>query len=256
MPKTVAIDCFPESVALYRTGYAIVAVDVIRAVTTAVTVVAAGRRCFVVPSPDAAFRLAQKLDNPLLVGELKGDMPYGFHMNNSPAELAVRSDLSRPVVLLSSSGTGLMYEAGKCETAYLACFRNYSFAARFVRHHPRVAVIGAGSRGEFREEDQMCCAWVGAELMKAGYEPKDTRTVEIIERWRDVPAGACATGSSANYLARSGQARDLEFVLAHVNDLEAAFVLDRDEVVMVQRGHSQPDSHPPTAEEVERIGAL
>ena len=28
----------------------------------------------------------------------------------------------------------------------------------------RVAVIGAGSKGEFREEDQICCAWIAAGL--------------------------------------------------------------------------------------------
>jgi 2-phosphosulfolactate phosphatase len=236
MRKTVAIDCFPESVKQYRSGYAIVAIDVIRATTTAVTVVAAGRRCFVAPSTEAAFQLAQTMENPLLVGELKGEMPCGFDMNNSPAALAVDADIFRPVVLLSSSGTALMYEAAKCEAAYLACFRNYSFAARFVRRHPQVAVIGAGSRGEFREEDQMCCAWVGAELVKAGYEPKDMRTLEIIERWRGVPPIACANGNSATYLVGTGQAQDLEFILAHVNDLDAAVVLKRDEVVMAHKG--------------------
>jgi 2-phosphosulfolactate phosphatase len=254
--KTIAIDCFPESVGRYRAGYTIVAVDVIRATTTAVTVVAAGGRCFIAPSAEAALQLARTLDNPLLVGELNGEMPYGFDMNNSPAELAARSDILRPVVLLSSSGTRLMYEAGKCEAAYLACFRNFSFAAWFVRHHPRVAVIGAGSREEFRDEDQMCCAWVGAELMKAGYEPKDTRTAEIIERWRYVPPSACGTGSSAKYLVRSNQARDLEFILTHVNDLEAAFLLNRDEVVMAHGDHNQPDSHTPAPEEQLRIGIL
>jgi 2-phosphosulfolactate phosphatase len=255
MPRTVAIDCFPESVKQYRSGYAIVAIDVIRATTTAVTVVAAGRPCFVASSTEAAFQLAQTLHSPLLVGELKGEMPYGFDLNNSPAELAARADIFRPVVLLSSSGTRLMYEAGKCGAAYLACFRNYSFTAGFVRRHPRVAVIGAGSRGEFREEDQMCCAWIAAELIEAGYQPRDSRTAEIIERWGDAPPSACATGSSANYLIRTGQVHDLEFILAHINDVEAAFVLERDEVVMAHADYGQASSHRPAIEK-QRIGAL
>ena len=70
--KTVVIDCFPESVPLYRDGYAIVAVDVMRATTTAVTCVELGRKCFPVPSLDAAVPLAARLTNPLLVGELGG----------------------------------------------------------------------------------------------------------------------------------------------------------------------------------------
>jgi 2-phosphosulfolactate phosphatase len=253
MTKTVAIDCFPESVKQYRSGYAIVAIDVIRATTTAVTVAAAGRRCLVAPSTEAAFQLARTLHNPLLVGELKGEMPCGFDMNNSPAELAADADILRPVVLLSSSGTALMCEAGKCTAAYLACFRNYSFAARFVRRHPRVAVIGAGSRGEFREEDQMCCGWVAAELLKAGYEPRDMRTLEMIERWRDVPPIACANGNSASYLVRSGQTRDLEFILAHINDLEVAVVIEGNEVVVARRGYIEAR---PTRQRSRRKGEL
>src|SRR6266571_6251446 len=108
MRKTVVIDCFPESLVSYRKGYAIVVVDVIRATTTAVTAVALGRRCFPVPSLDAAVPLAAKLTNPLLVGELGGSMPYGFDLNNSPAALESRTDIHRPMILLSTSGTKVM----------------------------------------------------------------------------------------------------------------------------------------------------
>ena len=46
MSKTVVIDCFPESARHYSEAYAIVAIDVIRATTTAITSVNLGRRCF------------------------------------------------------------------------------------------------------------------------------------------------------------------------------------------------------------------
>ena len=61
------------------------------------TAVALGRRCFPVPSLDAAVPLAAKLTNPLLVGELGGNMPYGFDLNNSPADLEARTDIHRPM---------------------------------------------------------------------------------------------------------------------------------------------------------------
>jgi 2-phosphosulfolactate phosphatase len=234
MQGTVVIDCFPDSVKRYRKGYGVVVIDVIRATTTAATVVAMGRRCFPVPSLEAALLLRGTLDNPLLVGELGGRMPEGFDMNNSPAELALRSDIFRPIILLSSSGTKLIHAARECEIAYLACFRNHAAVASYlVGRHSRLAIIGAGSRGEFREEDQMCCAWVARDLIKAGYKPKDDRTVEIVERWSGTLPGACAAGKSANYLRSSDQIRDLDFILAHVNDLDAVFALEHDEVVMV-----------------------
>lgn len=46
MQKLVAIDYLAESVTKYRAGWAIVAVDVIRATTTAITAAANGWRCF------------------------------------------------------------------------------------------------------------------------------------------------------------------------------------------------------------------
>src|SRR6266516_4087340 len=111
MQKTVVIDCFPESVVAYRSGYAIVAVDVIRATTTAITGVALGRRCFPVPTVPAARQRAAHLERALLVGEVGGRMPVGFDLTNSPAALASRTDVERPMVLVSSSGTVLLHRA-------------------------------------------------------------------------------------------------------------------------------------------------
>ena len=59
MAKSVIIDYLPESVHKYRSGWAIVAVDVIRATTTAVTAVSTGRRCFPAPTVEAALAIAR-----------------------------------------------------------------------------------------------------------------------------------------------------------------------------------------------------
>ena len=95
-----------------------------------------------------------------------------------------------------------------------------------------MAVIGAGSRGEFREEDQLCCAWVAEALVGLGYAPEDARTAALIERWRGVPSDAWTGGRSADYLRRSGQTEDLDYILGHVADLDAAFALRDGEVVL------------------------
>jgi 2-phosphosulfolactate phosphatase len=229
----VVIDCFPGSVAWYRSGYAVVAIDVVRATTTAITVRAMGRRCFPVPTVEAAFELATKLDDPLLVGEQNGVMPSGFDVNNSPAALAARNDIHRPAILLSSSGTRLCREASRCEAGFLACLRNYtSVATHLVGKFSKVAAIGAGTRGEFREEDQMCCAWLAGSLRTFGYRPKDETTAEIIEWWRGARTDDWIKRKSAAYLRNSGQIEDLEFILDHIDDLQAAFSLRDGEVVM------------------------
>jgi len=236
MRKSVVIDCLPESVYRYRTGFAVVAVDVIRATTTAITAAATGRRCFPVPTIEAALELAHKFKDPLLAGESSGTMPAGFEMDNSPAQLSTRTDTHRPLVLVSSSGTKVIHEAADCEATYLGCFRNHSVLADYLAgHHPRVAIIGAGSKGEFREEDQICCAWIAARLMSNGYLPEDPRTTSIVSRWRDAAPKACLCSHSVDFLERTGRQGDLEFILEHIDDLGAVFPVQNGEVKMIQK---------------------
>jgi 2-phosphosulfolactate phosphatase len=211
-----------------------VAIDVIRATTTAITAAACGRKCFPVSSIKDALSLASKLDNPLLAGELGGNMPYGFHMTNSPAEIDVRRDNSRPMILLSSAGTQLICEAQSDNGTYLACFRNYIALARYLSVHcTNVAVIGAGTRGEFREEDQMCCAWIAEFLLQSGFAPVTDSTVEIVKRWKGARIDACLVSKSVEYLRKSWQIKDLDFILGHINDLNSVFQLIGNEVVML-----------------------
>lgn len=231
--KKVKIDCFPESARHYGRDYAVVAVDVIRATTSAVTLAALGWKTYVAGTLDHALELASGLDDPLLVGELGGNMPEGFHMNNSPAELEERCEFHRPVVLLSTSGTRLVHEASGAAAVYMACFRNYSYTAAYLAgQFENIAVIGAGSRGEFREEDQMGCAWIAGQLVEAGYRPADDRTSEIIECWRGVPPAACWLGNSAAYLRRSGQARDLDYILKHIDDFAGAVTMRENQLIV------------------------
>lgn len=230
--KTIVIDCFPESAKRYRNDHAIVVIDVIRATTTATTAVALGRRVFPVMTTDEAFVLASSLQDALLAGELGGNMPLGFEMNNSPAHVAIRSDVHRPMILVSSSGTQLLMNAAGSEAVYIACFRNITaMANHLAKKHERIAFLGAGTRGQFRREDQMGCAWVAERLMRAGFEPETRETVACISRWSGVSHQEVRGGRSAAYLAKSGQEHDLEFVLSHLDDLETVPQLVKGELI-------------------------
>ena len=234
MSNSVVIDYLPESAKHYRDGYAIVAIDVIRATTTAATAAALGRRVYPVPSIEAALPLAARLTEPLLCGELGGNMPFGFDITNSPFEVASRKDHWRPMILLSSSGTQLIAGAEESDAVYIACLRNVAPTVRFLaERHKRVAVIGAGTRGEFREEDQYCCAKIAESLVGLGYAVEGRQTAEVIERWAGKPIDAWMESKSVDYLRRSNQLRDLEFILGHTADLDYAFAVRHGEVVAI-----------------------
>lgn len=239
MPRKILIDYFPAHGSCDST-HAAVAIDVIRATTTAITAVSQGRRCFPVTSVQAAHELAAKLDAPLLIGELGGEKPPSFDMNNSPAALAERTDRHRPVILLSSSGTQLMDSLRLHHPVYLACFRNFAAIASELKNSCLdVTLLGAGTLGEFREEDQMCCAWIADELMRSGYQLADRSTADIVLKWRRTKPDACLAGKSAQFLTRTHQLRDLRFILSTVNDLDLVCSYSGGEISAV-RSHSLP----------------
>lgn len=228
--RSVSIECFHGGDAIETTA-TLVGIDVIRATTAIVTAVSRGRRCFPVASLEEADRVAEGLDDPLLGGEVTGRRPARFEIHNSPAELARRTD-TRPLVLLSTSGTRLL-RASRAPVTYVACLRNRAATARelLASDSQEILLLGAGSRGEFRAEDRLCAAWIAHALVLAGFRPKNPDTVELINRWAGAGLDAIAAGSSAAYLRRTGQVEDLDFVLAHVDDVDAAFVLSHGEVV-------------------------
>jgi 2-phosphosulfolactate phosphatase len=233
MAGTVALARYP-SLGEADEEWTVVGIDVIRATTTAITAVATGRRCFPVPTIEAALPLAARLSNPLLVGELGGNMPYGFHLQNSPAEMARPIDLDRPVILLSSSGTGLLSAAASRTRTYAACLRNVTATVeRLARSHERVLLLAGESRGEFRDEDRLCCARLARGLFDRGFEPRNVLIEELVKRWGEAPDDAFMHGHSVQYLADTGQMHDAEFVLHHIDDLDAAYEMRTGELVRV-----------------------
>src|SRR5580692_6668763 len=143
MPS-VAIDCFHEHLEPVKADTAIVAVDVIRATTTAATAVALGKRLYPAGSIEAAVRLAADLHRPILAGELGGVQPYGFDLQNSPTQIAALPESARPIILLSTSGTRLIAEAVRHGVTHIACLRNAAAVAAYLTARERdVLILGA-----------------------------------------------------------------------------------------------------------------
>ena len=224
------IDSFPERAPLYRATHAIVAVDVFRASTTIVTALACGRRVYTTSSVGEALRIASSLGGAWLAGEQAGVQPEGFDLQNSPTAVERLPD-RRPLVLVSSAGVLLLAMAAGAPAVYAACLRNLTATARCLaeRHH-RVALIGAGNRGEARAEDQMACAWLGRLLLESGFAPDDASTLHEVERWTGADPMSLLSGPSAEYLRSTGQEEDIAFVLGHLDDVTTAAEYDGIEV--------------------------
>ena len=242
--KTIIIDYLPTKALLYRTKFAIIAIDVIRATTTATTAINFNRQVFPAESSDEAFIIGSQLENPLYVGEMGGNVPYGFDLTNSPVQVAALStiptgqftDINRPIILVSSSGTPLILNASGSEGVYIACARNFIAVANYVaQHHKHIAIIGAGTRGQFRCEDQMVCAWLGERLLDFGYKCENEETNNIIIHWKNSTPTMMRKSESAEYLRRSGQNHDLEFIIHHINDLNVVPKLIKRELVDITK---------------------
>lgn len=231
MSRSVVIDCFFDGDKKYPADYAIVAIDVIRATTTAITAVDLGRDCYPVSSLEMALTVTHFLENPILCGELGGNMPFGFEIQNSPTQLLIRTDVQRPLILLSTSGTKLIKNYETSNSVYIACLRNYEAMTNFLAdEHTKVALIGAGTREEFREEDQLCCAWIANGLIQQGFIPENEETEEFINTWKNSAVDVILNGKSAEYLRRSKQEADLDFILKHINDNKKVYRMERGKI--------------------------
>jgi 2-phosphosulfolactate phosphatase len=256
--KRLKIDAFPESAFRYVEYDAIVCIDVLLATTTAVTGAALGRPVMPVASLEDALELGRQLKEPLMAGEVKGEQPVGFEIPNSPVALIRRTDVERPMVLLSSSGTHLIVNSsslgnGPGPRVYVACFRNMSATAEYLAsRHQRVALLGAGTRGEFRCEDQMGSAWIAKRLMARGFEAEDDNSANLVRRWSTADISLVAWGKSADSMRRSNQLEDLDFVLTHLDDLDFACELDAGVISRVPVARSPEPARRVAAPSVER----
>jgi 2-phosphosulfolactate phosphatase len=207
----------------YRADHALVAVDVYRATTVMVTALAVGRAVFPVPTLADALASAARMPDALLAGEQAGVVPPGFKLDNSPA-LLERLPGREPLVLLTSAGTRLLDACRGAQAVYVACLRNLSATAEQVASvEERVALVGAGTAGRSRPEDQLVCAWIGRQLLRRGFAVENEATLREVEAYGDADLDVVLCGSpSASWLRDNGRGRDVDFVLDHVDDIGCA----------------------------------
>jgi 2-phosphosulfolactate phosphatase len=227
--QTFLIDAFPDSAFRHRERAAVACIDVMLATTTLVTAAAQGRRTVVASSLEDLQAVTRGLDGAIVAGHLEGAAPGVFTLPDGPCALLGQGP-GGPFVLASPPGTELVVNAAGGGAVFLACFRNLSATAAALALHPRVALLAAGCREEFSCEDQMAAAWIAARLVGSGFEPEDRHTAEIVRRWSGIAPALAGWGNSAATLRREGRGDEVEFVIAHVDDVDCACRCEGNEV--------------------------
>jgi phosphosulfolactate phosphohydrolase-like enzyme len=217
--KTVAVDVLPGSVDRYPDCDAVVCIDVILDCTALVTAAAAGRRAVTARTLEEALALIGERERPLYCADPGAVLRPGTR-HCSLLDVVQEDDPARPLVVAGSPGAELIANAASVPALYLACLRNVSATVDWLAaRHRRVVLIGAGSGGDYRCEDQMVAAWMGRRLLERGFSAQSMATNESVTRWGEADAALAGWGKSAEELRRRGRYADLELVLGCVDDL-------------------------------------
>jgi len=197
----------------------VVAVDVLRAFTTAAYAFAAGASSiWLVGTVEEALALGRAIPGSLVMGEEHGRRPPGFDLSNSPVKVARADVAGRVLVQRTSAGTQGVIAATSADRLFAASLVCASATAAAIRNSelgPPTYVI----TGRFRDEPD------GGE--------DDLLTARLIDRARTGrPLAATAT---ADAVARSPEAaRTLAVGDGHVHpdDITYATAVDRFDFAM------------------------
>jgi phosphosulfolactate phosphohydrolase-like enzyme len=223
--KIVRTDALPES-AWRCAGYdAIVCIDVLLSATTIVTALSLGRRVCTAPNPVHARRLESRLGDALVWTET-ADVWNGSIRFGGPAWLDAAGRTASSLVLVSPLAK-MLAAAPPQASVYVACLRNLEATALAIaQRHTRVAVLAVGEGGEVCTEDEMVASWLAERLRCRGFELEGRTTTSEVERWCRTDATLVGWSRSAERLRAGGRARDVDFVLEHIDDLDVVCVAD------------------------------
>lgn len=149
-------------------GAVVVAIDVLRATTTAVTALAQGAAGILpVAEPEEGWQALAGFPpgKALLGGERYGKPLPGFALGNSPREYRPEVVGGKTVILTTTNGTRLLAKCGGAEEVLLAGLVNAGAVARWLRERGEDVVVAcAGRHGGFSLEDTVCAGLIVSRL--------------------------------------------------------------------------------------------
>jgi 2-phosphosulfolactate phosphatase len=151
----------------------VVAIDVIRAFTTAAFAFAAGAQdILLVGEVEEALALRQRFRGSLAMGEVGGRRPDGFDLGNSPSALMGLDLRGRRIIQRTSAGTQGVVRSLRAEALLAGSFVCAGATVRYLQHlNPAsvtFVVTGAGFGAE-GDEDAACADY--AAMLLQGETP-------------------------------------------------------------------------------------
>lgn len=194
-------------------GRIVVAIDTLRAATTAAAALAAGATAiWPAADLDEARGLAAALPGALLAGERAMRPPAGFDLGNSPREHSAERVAGRAVVLSTTNGTLALSRARGARAVAFASLATASLCARWLRGLGSDAlIVMAGTDGRFAHEDALTAGAIASGLPEAGIDDllRTARAAylgareRLVEEFLETPHG--------ERLADAGFAADVRF---------------------------------------------
>ena len=159
-----------------RATGAVVVIDVFRAFTNACLAFRRGAKQIVLfEHIERARAFAAKVRKSILMGEVHGKKPAGFHFGNSPAEIANVDFSGRTIVQSTRAGTTGVTRVKATDGVFVASLQNArATAEHLMRRGPEVVTLVAmGWEGKFRtEEDELCALYI-RNIMEGSPLPHD-----------------------------------------------------------------------------------
>jgi len=211
----------------------VVAIDVIRAFTTAAFAFAAGARDIVLAGQvEEALALRERFPDALLMGEVNGVQPEGFDLGNSPSALT-RLDLTgRRIIQRTSAGTQGVVRSTQAKALLASSFVCAAATAGYLRKQNPASVTfvvtGAGLRTD-GDEDAACADYIQARLR--GETPD---VAPFLRRVRD-----STDGRFFEQVPPPFPMSDLECCLS-VDRFDFAMVVEQQDGLLVMQAVHQP----------------
>lgn len=207
----------------------VVAIDVLRAFTTAAYLFGAGAaEIILVSGVEEAFRLRENMPDCLLLGEVNGIKVPGFDLGNSPSEIENKNVLGKRIIQRTTAGTQGVVLASKASIILTAALTNVSATVRAILNiaPPKVTLIQTGYFPEkgWGDEDVAC-----ADVIEQMLSGSDVDQMQIAKRVRASRSGLHFDGTRADF-----PPKDLELAMKF-DSFDFAMVVERENNLHILR---------------------